>query len=104
MTNRVDRTLRRGSDRRNVDIDCVYTQACPWQKIPPSGASWRGRARPRKTHHPTLRAPGRDVIPTLKRRFLKTRRTIIHDETRGRCSRILERRARGKNEITRGYE
>jgi hypothetical protein len=104
MTNGVDRTFSRRPDSRDVDIHPIGSKARPNWENPLGSTSGRGRARPRKTHHATLRAPRRDIIPAFRRRFVEPRGTVIHNEACRWSPRILECCARRIDSIRRSNQ
>lgn len=104
MTNGVDRAFSRRPDRRDVDIHRIRSKTRSRWENPLSSTSGRGRARPQETHHATLRAPRRDIVPAFIRSFIEPRRAVIHNEAGRWSARVLEHRAGGVDSIGGGNQ
>lgn len=97
VTDRIDRALRGRASCWNPDVNSIQPHTGARREIPLGSACRRTRARPRIADRAALRASHGDVIPTLVRCFIETKRAIIYNRTGQSRGRIGKRRTRGIN-------
>ena len=73
MTNRIDSPLGSGIDRRDADVYRINPSVRTLGEIPLRDAGGCGQSRFGKAHDAALRAPGRDITPTVGRALHKVR-------------------------------